>query len=627
MRLIGWLSLVVVALAAARALDPLPEGLTATHFSDTNWTSAPVRSQLDNRPSTDGLFAAWRGSPPDRFSATWRGSLIVLRGGSYTFAVESDDGSWLYVDGQLLVDNGGQHETRRMTGNKHLDSGVHSLFIKYFQDGGGLSFDLLWGPEANALKPIPSWALAPRAAEFYRFLLSVLLRRALVWASIVWLAAVVFTGAKAAGHARWPLGRRSNSCSSWLAPLCSCSRCRTASWATLRYRPSSIDRRHQIPTTPYSMVGPLLSAPLYWIGTFVLGSEWWCARFNTIVFLIGLWIMARLLRDRVSTQVRAAFLLLLLACSMFMHHLEGYFAEAFTAMFAGVGLLAVDAGYPLAGWTATIVGVINTPASLVGLGSAAVVHMWNTRRVRHLLPVAVAAAGIMLESWIRRGSPFVTGYEGNHGDTTMLTYSGRPGFSYPFAFGVLSILLSFGKGLLFFAPGLLLHVKKPAGFFILWIAFLAGLIAVYAKWWAWFGGLFWGPRFFVVASLPASFAIAWWLPRLKDLATSRRLALFLVLTLSAWVAIDGAVFGSVVLTTCRDARYEWLCLYVPEFSPLWRPFVEWVTPPADRAIVGMYVVVVYLWLAVPLVTSFAREMRERRRVARVTSPASGRFRF
>ena len=197
-----------------------------------------------------------------------------------------------------------------------------------------------------------------------------------------------------------------------------------------------------------------------WIGTFVLGSEWWCARFNTIVFLIGLWIMARLLRDRVSTQVRAAFLLLLLACSMFMHHLEGYFAEAFTAMFAGVGLLAVDAGYPLAGWTATIVGVINTPASLVGLGSAAVVHMWNTRRVRHLLPVAVAAAGIMLESWIRRGSPFVTGYEGNHGDTTMLTYSGRPGFSYPFAFGVLSILLSFGKGLLFFAPGLLLHVKN-----------------------------------------------------------------------------------------------------------------------------------------------------------------------
>ena len=30
--------------------------------------------------------------------------------------------------------------------------------------------------------------------------MSVLLRRALVWASIVWLAAVVFTGAKAAGH-------------------------------------------------------------------------------------------------------------------------------------------------------------------------------------------------------------------------------------------------------------------------------------------------------------------------------------------------------------------------------------------------------------------------------------------
>jgi hypothetical protein len=45
-----------------------------------------------------------------------------------------------------------------------------------------------------------------------------------------------------------------------------------------------------------------------------------------------------------------------------------------------------------------------------------------------------------------------------------MPYTGRPGFSYPFLFGVLGILFSFGRGLAFFAPALwlLLLPRKPA---------------------------------------------------------------------------------------------------------------------------------------------------------------------
>ena len=63
------------------------------------------------------------------------------------------------------------------------------------------------------------------------------------------------------------------------------------------------------------------------------------------------------------------------------------------------------------------------------------------------------ATSILLEAWIRRGSPFATGYENERGLRTLLPYSGLPGFTYPFVLGVLSSLFSFGKGLLFFAPG------------------------------------------------------------------------------------------------------------------------------------------------------------------------------
>jgi hypothetical protein len=59
-------------------------------------------------------------------------------------------------------------------------------------------------------------------------------------------------------------------------------------------------------------------------------------------------------------------------------------------------------------------------------------------------------------------------------------------------------------------------------------------------------------------------------------ATKTRVWLaLLVLTLSVWVGINGAVFGQQSMDVCwaNDYELEFLCWYVPEFSALWRPFV------------------------------------------------------
>src|SRR5262245_61371475 len=84
---------------------------------------------------------------------------------------------------------------------------------------------------------------------------------------------------------------------------------------------------------------------------------------------------------------------------------------------------------------------------------------------------------------------------------------------------------------------------------------------------------------------------------------SLQAALLVVLTLSSWAAIDGVVFGDARLGACRDPHYEFLCFYVPEFSALWRPFVEWTQPSVQRAAVGVYFGVVYAWLAAPIVSA------------------------
>src|SRR5262249_55819704 len=141
---------------------------------------------------------------------------------------------------------------------------------------------------------------------------------------------------------------------------------------------------------------------------------------------------------------------------------------------------------------------------------------------------------------IRRGNPLASNYE--------------DGFSEPFLIGLLSILFSFGKGLLFFAPGLLLPLRGAlaglaegtrrllATTHLLWVAFLGGLVLVYARWWAWYGGWFWGPRFFLIASLPACLALALRLRPARRPALLGDLATLGVLALSVWVGIDGAVY-------------------------------------------------------------------------------------
>jgi 4-amino-4-deoxy-L-arabinose transferase-like glycosyltransferase len=200
--LVAGATLLLIALGVAQRLDPLQEGLLATYYEDTGWTSDPVHTLLDRRPSTDSFVDAWRGSPPQRFSATWAGSVLTWRSGSYTFVTTSDDGSWLYVDGRLIVDNGGRHGAASASGTIHLDRGAHAIFVKYFQDGGDLDFALLWARDGQTPAPISPWVLSPRHAGTARTGASVLLRLALEAAFWLWLASLAIAGITAL----WPYG-------------------------------------------------------------------------------------------------------------------------------------------------------------------------------------------------------------------------------------------------------------------------------------------------------------------------------------------------------------------------------------------------------------------------------------
>jgi len=55
---------------------------------------------------------------------------------NYNFAIRSDDGSQLFIDGDLVVDNDGDHGVRTKNGSIELEKGKHSVEVHWFNGGG-----------------------------------------------------------------------------------------------------------------------------------------------------------------------------------------------------------------------------------------------------------------------------------------------------------------------------------------------------------------------------------------------------------------------------------------------------------------------------------------------------------
>jgi fibro-slime domain-containing protein len=74
----------------------------------------------------------WTGDP-QYFSAVWSSYIYANATRNYTYVQSSDDDSWTFIDGNLVVDLGGVHAATVQKGNISLTAGYHGLII-YFAD-------------------------------------------------------------------------------------------------------------------------------------------------------------------------------------------------------------------------------------------------------------------------------------------------------------------------------------------------------------------------------------------------------------------------------------------------------------------------------------------------------------
>ncbi len=93
----------------------------------------------------------------DHFGFIFKGFLHIGERGVWEFMTKSDDGSVLFIDDVLVVDNDGSHAAISATGRIALDEGYHSFTLKYIEDYEG--HELEWGwksPSGGEVTKVPS---------------------------------------------------------------------------------------------------------------------------------------------------------------------------------------------------------------------------------------------------------------------------------------------------------------------------------------------------------------------------------------------------------------------------------------------------------------------------------------
>ncbi len=137
-------------------LDPNNSGyignLTPTSTDTTNQINFP-------NVSANGFAPDFPGIKGSNVAAHWVGSIMIDNPGIIQFQSSSDDGSVVFIDGKLTVNNPGGHGTPGPSpnGTATLSAGLHSIEVIYYQGGGGAAEVLNWDPlDTNTYVAVPA---------------------------------------------------------------------------------------------------------------------------------------------------------------------------------------------------------------------------------------------------------------------------------------------------------------------------------------------------------------------------------------------------------------------------------------------------------------------------------------
>lgn len=126
------------------------ERLTPIYTFLTSDLNVPTRNYTEGFPTPEMQAVV------ENFAIRFRAELRVDVPGMYTFELYSDDGSQLYINGKLVVDNDGIHATIGRRGSIRLGTGMHPVEIHYFQGPRhAIALQWLYQPPHGYMQIVP----------------------------------------------------------------------------------------------------------------------------------------------------------------------------------------------------------------------------------------------------------------------------------------------------------------------------------------------------------------------------------------------------------------------------------------------------------------------------------------
>ena len=125
-------------------IEDLSPGIQYAYY-EGDWDSLPDFSKLS--PVKSGELANFDFSPrneEEHFGFQYTGFIKIPADDVYDFYTDSDDGSQLFIDDQLIVDNDGLHSMHEEQGVIALAKGFHPIRVTFFEKTGGDGLKVYW---------------------------------------------------------------------------------------------------------------------------------------------------------------------------------------------------------------------------------------------------------------------------------------------------------------------------------------------------------------------------------------------------------------------------------------------------------------------------------------------------
>ncbi|MES1249442.1 MAG: PA14 domain-containing protein, partial [Chitinophaga rupis] len=136
----------------------LQDSIALTYKFYSPYTASTLAAIATTTPTSTGTstnFSLGVTTATANFALSFSGNLNIQTAGSYAFYLNSDDGSNLYLDGALIVNNDGLHNVLQKGVVLNLTAGSHPIRLDYFQGTGGQTLSLAYAGPGITKTPIP----------------------------------------------------------------------------------------------------------------------------------------------------------------------------------------------------------------------------------------------------------------------------------------------------------------------------------------------------------------------------------------------------------------------------------------------------------------------------------------